>query len=309
MEQAEDSSKSTCLRSEQQRAETQVKEAPQSTEPDERTLGLVVLSYLLDGGYERSAYSLCASWRRCGIIDRDVASFVGCKSLSERRQWTKLILERGEVHETIVKAGEWLLEHTRPVVCYSGAMALAAEPLGDAWEPFALMKKLHPWFVFRACLQQFVEYLRAGEPGQAIAYARRYLRVPLWEHDLHSEKDLPEREWLNELEDRLVLLAYTSPEESPLGKLMERQQREDIADELNALVVACERRQTGLGSALERSLRHLWALRSLHEELGKHDSSDVWQELYVPSLSEYLRRPDPVVRSPRQASEDERSTP
>jgi hypothetical protein len=275
--------------------------------PKDEILGHLVLSYLFDRGYERSAGALCASWGRCGVTVPDTKSFPEAKSLKERQKWTKLIVERGFVHESILSAGKWLAEYTKPLTSYSGATSIDPTSRAPVFEPFALLKTLHPWFVFRACLQQFVEYLRAEEPAQAIAYARRYLRVPLWEHALGDEKSTAAAAWLEELEDRLVLLAYSVPETSPLGKLMELQRREDLADELNALVVACERRQTGVGSALERLLRHLWSLRSLHEELGKDESSDFWRELDAPNLSEYLQKPDPFRSGPGKVSQRDES--
>ncbi|BAM82728.1 hypothetical protein, conserved [Cyanidioschyzon merolae strain 10D] len=263
--------------------------------PNESVRGALVLSYLIERGYERSARALCSSVRCCDAPKVDLVKNVGYKSLADRRRWTASILEDGDIHKTVLEAGMWLAEHTSHAVCFSGEQMGFPVTFPAVWEPFVAIKSLHPWFAFRACLQQYVEYLRDGKAAQAISYARHYLRVALWEQLLPTETEPDAGSWIELLEDHLVLLAFTNPEKSPLGKLMATERRKDIADELNALVVACERNQTGLGSALERMLRHVWAMSALHEEMRTSDANVFWQEIEAKSFSEYMRQPDPAL--------------
>ncbi|CAA6660148.1 unnamed protein product [Spirodela intermedia] len=119
-------------------------------------------------------------------------------------------------------------------------------------------------FLLRA--QKFIEHIRVGELEAAVKYARAQLAK------FFSVKLLE-----NLLQNCIALLAYDQPAESCVGYLLDANQRELVADAVNAAVLstdpAAKDRQGGVSSHLERLLRQLTACsverRSLTSDQGE----------------------------------------
>lgn len=95
---------------------------------------------------------------------------------------------------------------------------------------------------------------------------------------------VPHRE--GALRDVMALLAYEDPADSPLSHLLRGQQREAVADAVNASILAAATQAGGSSSTahiaapvtsnLERLLQHLAALQDgLYEENG--DQGEIFQ--------------------------------
>lgn len=81
-------------------------------------------------------------------------------------------------------------------------------------------------FLFKC--QLFIEYIRRGKVYDAIVYAQSKLSE--LRNNLTKEDE-------QLLQDVLGLLAYESPENSPVGHLLKHQQREKVADAINKAIL------------------------------------------------------------------------
>jgi len=103
--------------------------------------------------------------------------------------------------------------------------------------------------------QRVLEMIRQGQIEQALAYAQEYL-APCGEENA---------EFLAELEQTIALLAFEDQGNSPLGGLLDVAQRQKIASELNAALLAARDHagQARLPSLLKMML---WAQTQLAEK-------------------------------------------
>ncbi|WOL14262.1 ran-binding protein 10 [Canna indica] len=138
-------------------------------------------------------------------------------------------------------------------------------------------QKLHEWYpqvvqdetsivCFLLYSQRFIEYIRVGQTGDAVKYARSQLSKF---YSVKSYEDL--------LEDIGGLLAYEAPEKSCLGYLLDIPQREFVADAVNAVVLstnpAVKDAESCMYSCLEKLLKQLTLCslekRALNEDQGE----------------------------------------
>eukprot|EP00897_Mesotaenium_endlicherianum_P001531 jgi/Mesen1/1405/ME000130S00492 len=127
---------------------------------------------------------------------------------------------------------------------------------GDIDSAFAKLNKFFPVVVqddrprvdFLLSCQKFVEFVKKGAVDEAVKYARTTLaryRGTSSTQDIH-------------LQDCLALLAYENPAESPVGYLLGVNQREAVADAVNAAVLALGSPDSQMPhSSLEVLLRQL----------------------------------------------------
>jgi hypothetical protein len=159
--------------------------------------------------------------------------------------------------------------------------------------PEALHTNLH--VIFRIQCQCFVELIKKGQIFEAVEWARRYLSGYLVKseddqmnvsngpsNDIVDDLDgLPETKIrkldLSKSDEHLLLetvglLAYESPNDSPLKYLLEDDKRQELSNDVNKLILESQKQEAY--SALERSYMQLAICRDMlsHEALGCGDA-------------------------------------
>jgi hypothetical protein len=157
----------------------------------------------------------------------------------------------------------------------SGRVDAALAQLQQRYGPGLLAAR--PALLFRLRVQQFVEQLRPGGAGPeaALQYGRSELGA--------AARGAAEEELFI---DALSLLAYSDPAASPAGHLMQQQQRQQLAEQVNGAIVAAGRRGAGAeggeageacgsGSTLERLYRQGAAAVEALKQLGDLAAGEV----------------------------------
>ncbi|KAK4538375.1 hypothetical protein CDCA_CDCA17G4400 [Cyanidium caldarium] len=275
--------------------------------PVDAQVSLLVLRYLVEECHEATARALHAHLQRDLPQVPELRTFPGYDSMRERRRLRDMIVREGRVHEAVKLAD----------LSLSSGGAGRSPDTSEATPPEAERSSAAGWSVkeldaplaFYAYLQQFVEYVRAREPEQAIQYARQHLQPREWAAALapstatttaaaDSKRTAEEVAWRDDMSEALALLAYEEPECSPVASLLNTERRYRIADGLNQLMLRRKRASepSAGGSALERHIRHAGALLHIHQQQqqGWKDeapsgSSNGSRPLW--SLSQFLKPP------------------
>lgn len=80
------------------------------------------------------------------------------------------------------------------------------------------------YILFKLRCQQFIEIIRSSDSVQAIEFAKMYLRPQHKDHQ-HLRDEVS------------VLIAYSSPEESNYRHLLSQERRQELADQVNTVVL------------------------------------------------------------------------
>ncbi|RUP43136.1 hypothetical protein BC936DRAFT_137562 [Jimgerdemannia flammicorona] len=109
---------------------------------------------------------------------------------------------------------------------------------------------------FKLHCQQFIETVRRGLPMEALSFAQSTLGgFP------HLDPKMEQR-YTDMLTDVTALIAYTKPENSPVGSLLGQDYREKVAEEVNNAVLAlCGLRQI---STIERIVKQATVVRDIY---------------------------------------------
>lgn len=108
------------------------------------------------------------------------------------------------------------------------ALASHDAQISSSVEPMALEYPVDPshmqYIVFKLRCQQFIEIVRSSNGVDAIQFARKHLQ---WGH-----KEYPEM-----AQEVSSLIAYNDPANSDCGHLLSQERRQQLADEVNAVVL------------------------------------------------------------------------
>ncbi|KAL0478128.1 glucose-induced degradation protein [Acrasis kona] len=126
---------------------------------------------------------------------------------------------------------------------------------------------------FRLQQQQLIEMIRAGKLDEALQFATEEL-APRGEEN---------KEFLDEIEKTMSLLAFADMSDSPVSQLLESSQRQKTASELNAAILESQCQETA--PKLPTLLKMLmWAQKRLDEKLIYPRINDLQTaELVVPN--------------------------
>lgn len=112
---------------------------------------------------------------------------------------------------------------------------------GDIQEAIALVNDVHPelldndrYLYFHLQQQQLIELIREKQVEEALEFAQIHL----------AERGEENPAVLSELERSLALLAFESPDACPFNDLLHPCQRQKVATELNAAILAAENKDS-----------------------------------------------------------------
>lgn len=153
--------------------------------------------------------------------------------------------------------------------------------IGDAMRDVADLDRdillNNPTLLFHLHQQILIELIRVGKTGAALEFAVNHLAP--------TASSAPESSHLAELEATLTLLAFDHPadaDECPVASLLLPSQRQKIASELNAAILANQSQETM--PRLPGLLRKvLWAEKQLEEKVHFPHMSVMDAELKEPS--------------------------
>ncbi|KAL1934922.1 hypothetical protein VTP01DRAFT_4062 [Rhizomucor pusillus] len=109
------------------------------------------------------------------------------------------------------------------------------------------------YILFKLRCQQFIEIIRSSDSVQAIEFAKMYLRPQHKDHQ-HLRDEVS------------VLIAYSSPEESNYRHLLNQERRQELADQVNTVVLALSNLKCE--TALEKIQKQITLVQ---KELGSID--------------------------------------
>lgn len=198
----------------------------------------IVRSYLLHYGYQDTLDSFdMASENTCPpipIAQDNVLNEQGDLYALKHRKILRQFIKNGEIDSAFQKLKEWY-----PQVLKDDTSAIC----------------------FLLHSQRFIEYIRANNSECAVRYARAELA-----------KFFADKSFTHLLEEIVALLAYGDPSVSCVGYLLDADQREFVADAVNAVVLSTNPEikdsESVLQSHLEKLLRQLTLCSSIRRTLN-----------------------------------------
>ncbi|CAN0890107.1 Ran-binding protein M homolog [Linum grandiflorum] len=181
---------------------SQLRDLDNTLIPENAKYGLV-RSYLQHYGYDETLNSFeldsKSTFPLLSMSKEDVYDAQNVLYASEQRSELRQLIKAGKTGDAISKLREWfpqILEDKTSVAC------------------------------FLVHCQQFIEFVRVGNPAEAAKYGRKEM-----------EKFVGSAEYDDLVKDCVALLAYEKPMESPAGYLLKDWQRIVVADTVNVTIL------------------------------------------------------------------------